>query len=267
MPGVPASPSFSRCILLLIHPISVPMLLPSSSDIALSPISSPPPTTLAPSQPRVELHKRNEVCGVLNDYPNANAPVCSDTASLCTFSSGRQGCCDDSENCTFYTSCNGGLAESCTDPGCLQCPSASAYCTQYEFDDGGNNVYKGFGCGPFSLTEPAIYGSLGTQRLIATVTDSGASSAPRSATATSQIASATGTADSEQEGGGGRGLSTGTIGGAAAGGAVALIVLIAILLFCCRKRRRRTNETGPRSGMPQLSQSRNRPAGRTSFES
>ncbi len=266
IPVRPSVAAFSSCsTLLLIHPISVTMILPSSSNIALSPIPSPPPTTLTPSRPRVELHKRNEVCGMLNDYPNAQAPVCSDTASLCTFSSGRQGCCDDSENCTFYTSCNGGLAESCTESGCLQCPSTKAYCTRYEFDDGGNNVYEGYGCGFVSLTEPAIHGSLGTQHIIATVTDSDGTSARTRL----QTAGATGTvlsdADSNEEGGGGRGPNIGAIVGGVVG-AIALIVF-ALLLICCCRRRRGTHRTGPRPVTTQLSQARDRAANRASSES
>lgn len=246
------------------------MILPSSSYIALSPISSPPPTTLMHLRPRAELHKRNQVCGVLNDYPNAQAPVCSGTAPLCTFLSGRQGCCDESETCTFYTSCNGGLAESCTDPGCLQCPSTKPYCTRYEFDHG-NSVYEGYGCGLVSLTEPVIHGSLGTQHIIATVTDSDASSASaRSATATSQTSSATGTvisnSDSGEEGGGNGGLSVGGIVGAVIG-AVAAIILIACLFICCRRSRRRSNMTGQRRVTTQLAQPVHRGANRASWES
>ena len=256
------------------------MILPTSSSaaIVLSLVSVHPQITPGPLRPRVELHKRNEVCGMLDDYPNAQAPICSGKASLCTFSSGRQGCCDKSEDCTFYSSCNGGLADSCTDPGCLQCPSTKAYCTRYEFDGGGRNIFTGFGCGLVSLTEPAIYGTLATQNIADTVTGSDKPSSDTSRDesetaeptttseprATSRAASATGAAqsDTKAEGeGGGKKLSNGAIGGVAVGGAASLAVIIIVLYICISRRRAKR-----RRDAPQLAQRTHRQVRQASYE-
>ena len=152
---------------------------------------SGPTATVAP---HIDLLKRAEACGnLLGKYQNAAAPTCAGSFSICTFSNGYQGCCDGSDNCQFYTSCNGGLVAAssrCTDSACLQCPSAVPYCTRYEFDEG-VTAYEGFACGSYFVGDLIVYGTVGSQTVQALTTDLDSSSPTTSSTLSPSTTSAT----------------------------------------------------------------------------
>lgn len=67
-----------------------------------------PAPTSAPAL-RQLVQRDQRTCGVPEGYYTDAPPVCSGSASLCTFTaaSGYQGCCEDesTNHCTFYTTC------------------------------------------------------------------------------------------------------------------------------------------------------------------
>jgi len=251
------------------------MILPTASSTGLN-VQTQASITAAPSALGLSLRKRDQQCGIVS-YPNAQAPICTGTASLCTFSEGRQGCCDAADSCTFYASCNGGRAVSCTDVSCLQCPVATPYCTRYQFLDDAGSSYDGFGCGVFDVGGLIIQGTVDTQQVAAETTSSISSSSQSSlasqttpssstdasrsssqttsssASTTSSAATSTGTSAANKESGNGSGGVYGAAIGGAVGGVVGAILLAALIWwFCWRPRHQQKREM---TQAPQLSQS------------
>ena len=68
-----------------------------------------PAPTPAPVLRKQHFRRGEETCGVLEGGYTDALPVCSGSASYCTFtsSSGYQGCCQNEslDSCTFYTAC------------------------------------------------------------------------------------------------------------------------------------------------------------------
>lgn len=157
-----------------------------------SPVITPPPRLKL-------LHRRAEECGDLqSQYPNAVAPTCAGSFSICTFTGGYQGCCDASNNCRFYTSCQGGLVSGtnrCSASSCLQCPSLIPICTRYKFTEG-VSAYVGFACGNNPVpADLIVQGIVGSRQVDASATDdssqSGSTTSSSTTTTTSSSTSST----------------------------------------------------------------------------
>lgn len=203
-----------------------------------------------------ELLRRDGECGDLQgNYPNAVAPTCQGSFSLCTFTAGQQGCCDGSNNCQFFTSCNGGLATGtakCTASDCLQCPVATPYCTAYEFAQG-LSAYTGFACGGISIpADIVVQGIVATGQVAATstsvssraTTSSKSGSSQTSRTSTNSSATPTATGNSQPSNQTGIHLSKYAIIGIAVGGGVAIFALL-FLIYWKYIRNRNTRDQKP----------------------
>lgn len=162
--------------------VSLVRMVPKTRNIqaVTSAVDQPMPTQ--------SLHPRDETCGSLNGYPNAEPPICTGAKQYCTFSQGYQGCCDSHDDCTFYTTCNGGLAATtCAGASCLQCPRATPYCSRFQLVDVNSVSFQGFACGPYDVTDSLIYGYASTS----TTTFIGASSASSAISSSSSDKSST----------------------------------------------------------------------------
>lgn len=111
--------ALQRLLLVLVVPlVSLPMTyainVPFSSSTTLTHKRSKwtaqvPAPTPAPDLRRQLFPRDQGTCGVPEGGYTDAPPVCSGSASLCTFtgSTGYQGCCEDQSpnSCTFYTTC------------------------------------------------------------------------------------------------------------------------------------------------------------------
>jgi hypothetical protein len=235
-------------------------------------------TALAPS-PTQQLVKREESCGSLNgQYPNAQAPICAEPAPYCTFAQGYQGCCNDTGDCTFYTSCDGGLQTptAFNDDYVLQCPRATPYCSKFELIDPSSQAYEAYACGPYDPGVPTIYGyaetgAINSDRIATTSLSSTFTSdtsipsskfsqivvdsftQPPAGSSTTQPAStATGNSEvvSSSKNGG---PDIAAIAGGVVGGVVGLALIIWAIIYC---RRDRGPSSSHRAAVQELQQGR-----------
>ena len=125
-PGLIATMGISIVFLLLLSsslPFTLSLHLPcvqSEGEFRqFGKLHQPPAPTPAPAMHK-ELFRRDSTgtCGSINaGYTGDSDPVCSGTASLCSFTisqkgsvaAAMQGCCEDTsdQGCTFYTACQG----------------------------------------------------------------------------------------------------------------------------------------------------------------
>lgn len=144
--------------------------------------------TAAPQvHPNLFVKRDGNTCGDLQGhYSNVQAPVCSDSMSICTFDGSLQGCCNDSGVCQFYTTCVGLYAPtSCVGSLCLPCSSQAPYCVKYNFWDAeSQKAYDGYSCAAFQATQ-TIWG-IATSVLALTLTSSSSSAAATSSSISSE---------------------------------------------------------------------------------
>src|SRR5271170_6252407 len=183
--------SYSRSAVLVLsfveYSLSLIILrtLPTQTREEVTVFAQPPkPTTTPHLNP--DLLKRDEGCGFIgNAYPNAQAPICGGTATICTFSDHLQGCCDSQGNCNFYTSCNGYFASQPNlGSSCLSCPSAKPYCTKFEFYQAGYGTYDAYSCGNFDIQE-TVFGLVSPGSAVNTNTPTATAVLTNSASSTS----------------------------------------------------------------------------------
>lgn len=241
------------------------MIISFPCSLSTSPASQPPAITPGPLLSQAKLMRRDQaqVCGNLsNQYPNAQEPICAGTASICTFSGSQQGCCDDSGNCTFFTSCNEGYSpKKCDGPSCLQCSQDLPYCSQYAFA-GSDGTFYGYSCGALDISGLLLTGITGSATTnapltsgvtSATTTDSDSISSTtsptttrsssqmtgtRSATNTSLNSTATATATDSPDTESSSNLSHGALAGIIVGAVIVAFILICIAILCYRKNKR-----------------------------